>query len=151
MALPEIPQYPTLKMKRGDTFLFPFYVWEDKEANKKLAELGDDSDSDSESGLGDIFQVLVSNGHRWADIKNYSYGELGVFFRAIRLREQNLQYISGTLQWLSHHDRKGEGFKKVLDDSFTIKKKQPKAKQPKGNNDVEDFIKLMTGLNSGSL
>ena len=36
MALPEIPQYPTLKMKRGDTFLFPFYVWEDKEANKKL-------------------------------------------------------------------------------------------------------------------
>ena len=36
MAAPEIVQYPTLKMKRGDTFLFPFYVWEDKEANKKL-------------------------------------------------------------------------------------------------------------------
>lgn len=31
MALPEIPQYPTLKMKRGDTFLFPFRVWQDPE------------------------------------------------------------------------------------------------------------------------
>ena len=66
------------------------------------------------------------------------------------MREQNLQYISGTLQWLSHHDRKGEGFKKVLDDSFTFKKKRSVAKKTNGKNDVDDFIKLMTGLNSGS-
>ena len=84
----------------------------------------------------------------------YTYGQVGVFLRAIRKREQNQSYSANVLNWLSTHATDGEAFFKTLRNSLDMdapkkKNSQGKAqKTGKNNNDIDDFISFMQSINT---
>lgn len=68
-----------------------------------------------------MVQELVSNGHSWSNVKQYTLSEIGVFLRSIRTRKERDRVEMLSYNWMSSN-LNHEGIEKVID---SMKKESP--------------------------
>lgn len=61
-----------------------------------------------------MIQELVSNGHSWSNIKQYTLSEIGVFLRSIRTKKERDRVEALSYNWMSSN-LNHEGIEKVID------------------------------------
>lgn len=103
---------------------------------KKLGELGGDdraidrgstsTDDDRSSRIGNTIQFLISHGHRWKDIRHYTFGQLGVFFRETQTQHRQQLYLDFVLNGIANHPTKESD--KIIRNMLEISDKDNKVK-----------------------
>jgi hypothetical protein len=91
-----------------------------------------------------LIQILVEAGHSWPSIKQYSFCEIGAFFRAAVLRQRDEGIRQLRLAWMgSNLSQKG------LDQSIKDIESQYGKEKPSGPPVVEEWkrlAKFMSGM-----
>lgn len=98
--------------------------------------------------------MLVSNGHSWLSIKQYTLNEIGIFLKAVLMQEERTRIGQFSLMWLAHHlNHKGyteqlEKFKKstISGKASEARKKKAQMTQKDLESEWNRFVTAISGL-----
>lgn len=91
---------------------------------------GEHDGGSDEAQFGQVIQVLVSSGHSWSDVKNYTLAEVGIFLDAIQKKEIAEKVEQLSLDWMTNN-LTGKKMQEIITqfEKSVVKQKKPTTPQ----------------------